>query len=85
MPIPDSLAEKIALFEARGRVEPYARGLFLEPSWLAVYLGQNVIPRDYDRRADGMPAAGLVAALARMRDEISVAVEHMPHHADSLR
>jgi hypothetical protein len=32
-----------------------------------------------------MPAAGLVAALARMRDEISVAVEHMPHHADSLR
>jgi tryptophan halogenase len=85
MSIPDSLAEKIALFEARGRVEPYARGLFLEPSWLAVYLGQNVIPRDYDRRADGMPAAGLVTALARMRGEISVAVERMPQHADSLR
>jgi len=82
MPIPDSLAERIALFEARGRIEPYARGLFLEPSWLAVYLGQNILPRDYDRRADGMPAAGLNAALARMRHDIDVAVERMPLHAD---
>jgi tryptophan halogenase len=82
MPIPDSLAERISLFEARGRIEPYARGLFLEPSWLAVYLGQNIVPRDYDRRADGMTAAGLDTALARMRHDIGVAVERMPLHAD---
>jgi tryptophan halogenase len=84
MPIPDSLAAKIALFRARGRVEPYARGLFLEPSWLAVYLGQHVVPRDYDRRADGMPLDRLDIALRRMRVEIDQAVEHMPDHADYI-
>jgi len=84
MSIPDSLAEKIALFRARGRIEPYACGLFLEPSWLAVYLGQNIVPGDYDRRADGMPLASLDAALARMRAEITMAVEQMPDHGDYI-
>jgi tryptophan halogenase len=84
MSIPDSLAERIALFQARGHIEPYARGLFLEPSWLAVYLGQNIIPNDYDRRADRMLAADLDGALFRMRAEIAAAVERMPDHSDYI-
>jgi tryptophan halogenase len=84
MSIPDSLAEKIALFRVRGRVEPYARGLFLEPSWLAVYHGQHVLPDDYDHRADEIPLDRLAAALGRMRSEIASAVQSMPYHADYI-
>ncbi|MFL6578253.1 MAG: tryptophan halogenase family protein, partial [Povalibacter sp.] len=47
MEIPDSLAHKMELFRHRARVVTYKDGLFLEPSWLAVYLGQRVIPRGY--------------------------------------
>ena len=52
MDIPDSLAEKLDLFKARGRVVKYDHGLFLSPSWLAVYLGQGVVPARYDARVD---------------------------------
>jgi tryptophan halogenase len=81
MSVPDSLAEKMALFRARGRVETYARGLFLEPSWLAVYQGQRVLPEDYDPRADIIPADRLAPALERMRAEIAAAAHAMPDHA----
>jgi tryptophan halogenase len=81
MSIPDSLTEKIALFRARGRVEPYVRGLFLEPSWLAVYLGQRVFPEDQDARAAEIPADRLAAALARMRSEIAASIATLPDHA----
>jgi len=80
MSVPDSLAEKIALFRARGRVETYARGLFLEPSWLAIYHGQRVLAEDYDPRADIVPADRLVPALKRMRTEIAAAAHAMPDH-----
>ena len=81
MSVPDSVAEKVALFRARGRVETYARGLFLEPSWLAVYHGQRVLPEDYDLRADIVPADRLLPALERMRAEIAAAAHAMPDHA----
>jgi tryptophan halogenase len=81
MSIPDSLVEKIALFRARGRVEPYVRGLFLEPSWLAVYLGQRVFPEDQDPRAAEMSADRLAASLAKMRSEIAASVAALPDHA----
>ena len=52
--IPDSLAQKIALFRERGVVAAYKDGFFREPSWLSVYLGQNVMPASIaDRRLPG--------------------------------
>ena len=52
MNIPDSLAEKMELFRKSGRVAKYDYGLFLEPSWIAVYMGQNIFPEHFDPRAD---------------------------------
>lgn len=84
MPIPDSLAEKIALFRARGRVETHSRGLFLEPSWLAVLHGQRVLPDDYDPRARVTSANRLALALERMRAATAAAADAMPDHATYL-
>ncbi|MBV8973268.1 MAG: tryptophan 7-halogenase, partial [Sphingomonadaceae bacterium] len=84
MPIPESLAEKIALFRARGRVVKYRQGVFLEPSWIAVYLGQGIVPVAHDARADAVPEPALAAALARLKAETAAAVAAMPDHAAFL-
>lgn len=84
MTVPDSLAEKIELFRVAGRVESYTQGLFLEPSWLAVYVGQGIVPRGWDQRASVPPADKLGAALDRLRASISEGVAAMPDHREFL-
>ncbi|NIJ67550.1 tryptophan halogenase [Sphingomonas leidyi] len=81
MRLPDSLAYKLALFRERGVVVQYREGTFLEPSWLAVYLGQPVTPRRCDPRAGG---AGAAAAMAAMRAGIAATAEAMPAHEAAL-
>ncbi len=81
MDIPDTLAEKIDLFRRRGRVMTYREGAFLEPSWIAVYLGQGIVPQAYDQRADFPPDAALSKALAQLRGDTASAVATMPDHA----
>jgi tryptophan halogenase len=81
MDVPDTLAEKLALFRERGRVIKYREGVFLEPSWIAVYLGQGIVPKGYDQRADRPSDAVLAQALTRLRDETRQAVASMPDHA----
>ncbi len=85
MDIPDSLAHKMELFRARARVVTYKDGLFLEPSWLAVYFGQRVMPRGYDPRADAPDAPKLRASSQRVREQIQSAVARMPTHEEFLR
>ena len=85
MDIPDSLREKINLFEARGRVAEYSQGLFLEPSWLAVYFGQRVEPLAYDQRVDDVPAEKLRSQLLRLRAQIATAAGEMSDHAEFIR
>ena len=84
MPIPDTLAEKMELFRARGRVVKYRQGVFLEPSWLAVYFGQGVLPRAHDQRADAVPDAALRGAFGKLRAETHAAARAMPSHADYI-
>ena len=82
MPIPDSVAWKIRLFESRGRVVLFDEETFLEPSWIALFLGQGVIPRRHHPRADHVPQ--LAEKLGRMRQLIRQAAESMPAHADYI-
>lgn len=84
MEIPETLREKIALFRARGHAEPVTRGIFEEPSWLAVLNGQRITPDRYDQRVDLFPADQLKARLLAMRSEIARAVDAMPVHAATL-
>nr|WP_199860426.1 tryptophan halogenase family protein [Sphingomonas sp. CFBP 8760] len=84
MAIPDSLAEKMALWRRTGHVSRYAHGLFLEPSWIAVYLGQGIVPAGWDPRADLPDAAALDRALAALRRGIADAVGGLPDHGTYL-
>ena len=84
MTVPDSLAEKIELFRRAGRVAHYTQGLFLEPSWIAVYLGQGIIPAAWDQRVDAAPAESVARTLGSLATHITALVDRMPDHAAFL-
>lgn len=50
MVLPDSLQEKIDVFKTTAHIVEYDSGLFMPPSWLAVYLGQGLFPNNIDSR-----------------------------------
>lgn len=80
MAVPDSLAEKIALFRRAGRIQRYSRGLFFAPSWIAVLIGQGVVPDGWDQRADAADPRALAQALDRLRAQIAREVATLPGH-----
>jgi len=80
MEIPDTLAEKLELFRRRGRVVKYREGVFLEASWISVYLGQRVHPGGHDMRADVPSADALARGMEQLRLEVQKAAEAMPDH-----
>ena len=84
MELPPSLAEKLALFRERGFVVQYKDGLFLEPSWLAVYLGQGVTPERPDPFADRLEIGRLRTQLAELKGAIDRAAASAPAHAAVL-
>ena len=84
MEIPDTLAEKLDLFRRRGRVVKYREGVFLDASWIAVYLGQGVVPEGHDFRADAPSAQSVARGMEVLRAEIRDTVGRMPAHLDHL-
>ena len=82
--LPDSLQHKLETFRETGHVVRYREGLFLEPSWIAVLLGQRCLPRRLDPRIARYPLSSLQGGLEALRQRISVLVEEMPRHQDAL-
>jgi tryptophan halogenase len=80
MPIPDSLAEKMALWRERARVVKYREGVFLEASWIAVYLGQGIVPSGWDPRADRPGSGDLAHGIAALHRDIAGDVARRPDH-----
>jgi tryptophan halogenase len=84
MPIPESLRHKMELFRHRAHVVTYKDGLFLEPSWLAVYFGQRVMPDAYDPRVAAWSDEELTKWLGTMHARIAEGVMRMPAHEEFL-
>lgn len=80
MTIPDSLSEKIELFRRAGRVVKYREGVFLDASWIAVYVGQGILPEGYDPRADAPDSGALIQGMQALHREITATVERVPEH-----
>lgn len=85
MNIPDDLAYKMKLFKERGYVVQYQGGLFLEPSWVAVYLGQRIEPNSYDLRVNRYSTEQIRKMMGEMRTLIDRAADSMPRHNDFLQ
>lgn len=82
--VPETLAEKIAVFARTGRLLEREGDIFHDASWLAVLTGQGVMPQGRDLLSEGVPAKERSAVLAAMRKVIGQAAEAMPSHADTL-
>ena len=85
MELPDSLAEKMEAWRARGLLQAYEHGVFLPPSWIAVMAGQNLIPTGRDPRVDARPMAEVVAMTDRIRQASHAAVASTPDHGAFLQ
>jgi tryptophan halogenase len=84
MPIPDSLGYKLEQFRHGGRVVQFGEELFTPASFVAVAIGQNVWPSDYDRLVDFQDIGQVRAYAQRMRALILQAAESLPAHADFI-
>ena len=52
MEVPDSLATKLELWRAKGRIFRQGRELFGTASWVAVLLGQGIVPEEQEPAAE---------------------------------
>jgi tryptophan halogenase len=80
MAVPDSLREKIAMFEHCGHIQQFKDGLFTPPSWISVCIGQGLRPAHYHRVAETVPLDRHLEDLDALRDEIADQVSAMPKH-----
>ena len=85
MSVPDSLTEKMELFEEAGRVFRYEDELFSKTSWIAVLLGQNVLPRNTDPIVQTLDEKQITHSLNSMRNAMNSAAASMPSHEAFLR
>jgi len=84
MEVPQTLTRKMNLFRRRGRLVRYQDELFSEDSWLAVMLGQNLMPERYDPLVDMLPQENTVTVLRRMQGLVRQAAESLPGHEDFI-
>ena len=84
MTIPDSLARKIELWRAKGRVFREGMELFATTSWVAVALGQGIVPEEHEPAADALDEGKVSAALEQMRLAYLNTAERLPTHAEFI-
>lgn len=77
MTVPDSLAYKLKLFEARGHLVEYDDETFLDYDWRSMLIGHGLIPRAYDIVADHLPENELAERLQKMLGFIRTRVQVM--------
>jgi tryptophan 7-halogenase len=82
---PPSLAHTLSLFRERGRLPFYEEETFARDSWLAVLLGQGVMPSAADPLIEAVPPQQSAAAMAAIRSGIEALVPTVPTHAATLQ
>jgi tryptophan halogenase len=78
MAIPESLQRKIDLFAGKGRLFREGYDLFSNPSWIAVCLGQGIVPQSWE-------PAKVAIALEQMRRGYADTAQRLPTHGEFLR
>ena len=82
---PPSLAHTLTQYRERGRLPTYEEETFTRDSWLAVLLGQGVLPRRIDPLIEIVPPERSDALMNQMHDTIAAAVALAPTQAAFLQ
>lgn len=83
--IPDSLAQKIDLFRATGRIESIPGELFGDFGWLKVMVGQGIAPEAWHPLANNLSDTQLAGFLKQVQRAIDKELADAPAHEDYLR
>ena len=84
MPIPDSLQYKIDHFREHGMLVADGHELFANPSWIAVYVGQGIVPQGAPALARMREHVPVAERLAQIRAAMDEAVAAMPAHGEFI-
>jgi tryptophan halogenase len=84
MDIPDSLEAKMQLWRSKGRLFREGKELFGTASWVAVMLGQGIVPDEHEPAADGLEQERVTDALDKMHLSYRRMAEHMPTHGEFI-
>ena len=80
MTLPDSLQEKLDSWMHRAYIQRYEIGAFLPPSWVAVLLGQNMIPHNFDPRVQAFGLHNIRSKAHAMREDIKLGLHQAEGH-----
>jgi len=80
MTLPDSLQEKLDLWMHRAYIQRYQIGAFLPPSWVAVLLGQNLMPHNVDPRVQAFGYNDIRSQANAMREDIKLGLRQAEEH-----
>jgi tryptophan 7-halogenase len=80
MSVPDSLRERIELYQGSGRVRTRAGELFTDLSWFYILEGLGIEPRSYDPLVDGPGFARVAGLMQALRTQLAREVRQAPSH-----
>lgn len=83
-PIPDSLQERMALFQAQGVLREGVDDMFRNPSWQSVMEGMGVRPRRYQQLVDTVPYEVITQTLDQSAPILAAQVAGLPSHGEFL-
>lgn len=84
MDLPDKLASKLELWRSKGRLFRDGQELFGPASWVAVLLGQGVVPQEQDPMVTTIDPAMAADTLDKMHLSYRRMAEHMPPHSEFI-
>lgn len=84
MDLPDKLASKLELWRTKGRLFRDGQELFGPASWVAVLLGQGLVPQEQDPRVMSVDPAMAAETLEKMHLSYRRMAEQMPIHAEFI-
>ena len=82
MQLPETLAEKIALFREAGLFMREEDELFLDDSWGQVMIGQGIMPESWSPLADNVPGEDIGPFLDSLAKSYRVRAESLPTHRE---
>ncbi|WGL18386.1 tryptophan 7-halogenase [Microbulbifer bruguierae] len=85
MSIPDELRLRIEAFRKRGFIEQYRHGLFAPPSWLSVFMGQGLKPRQVEPLANQVDPHKAAQTLSSLEQTIRRQIAAMPSSAEFVQ
>ncbi|MFL6656996.1 MAG: tryptophan halogenase family protein [Massilia sp.] len=84
MEVPDSVSQRIALYQSHGRIFRKGDELFADASWLQVMHGQGLRARGYHPLVDQRSAEDIAAFLGAVQKTIASCVDAMPGHGEYI-